>query len=304
VNEATSDTPACTLGVDIGGTKIAIAVANADGDIVRRDGLPTQDQGGAEGAILRAIDAGKRLLAKHDGALQGVGVATMGVTLEDRVLLAPAVAGWEKLAIPATFRHAFPGTPIRIENDVNAATFAEMRWGALHGVDTGIYLNLGTGIAAGLVVGGRILRGAHGAAGEIGFNPRTPHDELGAATGHVPLEEWAGGRGLAARANQQLGLTVEELFANYDRDTAARELVDGTLQEIAFHLANLAIAMDPSRIVLGAGTMRAGDLVLETLRRRIIPFMPFPIEVVPARFTLDAALIGAVALALEPMPAL
>lgn len=290
------------LGIDIGGSKIALALGDMTGAIVRRQELPTRAEQGAGRVLERAI-AGARALAEEGGALAGIGVATMGITLEDRVLLAPNVPGWERLAIPAALRAAFPGVPIRIENDVKAATFAELRLGALRGIDTGMYVNLGTGLCVGIVVGGRIVRGTHGAAGEIGFNPRSPGQEVGAPAGAVPLEAARGGRALEAGARDRFGATAAELFARAG-EPAVAAFLDEFLGEIAFHLANLAIALDPERIVLGAGMMRAAEVVPPRISAYLARFTPWPVEVVPARFVTDAALVGAVALAREPMPAL
>ena len=77
--------------------------------------------------------------------------------------------GWEDLAIPAAIEEAFPALPARFGNDVKLAALAELTWGALAGVDCGVYVNLGTGIAATLVIDGRVVEGAHGAAGEVGY---------------------------------------------------------------------------------------------------------------------------------------
>jgi glucokinase len=288
--------------MDFGGTKLAVALGDMDGSIQRCEELPPLVDGSPERAITCAIDVGRQLVAAQDDRLLGIGVATMGITLEDRVLLAPNVPGWERLAIPRMMREAFGDLPVRIENDVKAATYAELRWGSLRGIDTGIYVNLGTGIAAGLVVGGRVMRGAHGAAGEIGFNLRSIDEEHGAQEGRVPLEEGVGGGALAAQAAARFGQSPSELFEGYRQDAAVRQFVDSLLREIAFHLANLAIALDPSRIVVGAGLMRSGDIVLPVLRERIRRFTPFPPEIVPAHFLIDAALVGAMALALAPMP--
>jgi len=287
--------PDRVLGIDFGATKIAIAVAAEDGEIEVRDELPTLPDGGARQAVERTVERARELIGA--GTVRAIGAASMGITREDRVLLAPNVPGWSDLALPAILRDAFGPIPIHIDNDVKAATLAELRWGRLAGIDTGVYLNLGSGIAAGLVVGGRMVRGAHDAAGEIGFNLRSTDEPRGATDGIAPLEEWVAGKALARRA-AELGTTISELFDRYTEDATARAIIDESLNEIAFHLANLAIALDPSRIVVGAGFLRAADIVLPILRDRVARFAPFPIEVVPSRFGTDAALMGAIALAL------
>jgi glucokinase len=201
-------------------------------------------------------------------------------------------------------RAGFPGVPVRIENDVKSAAFAELRKGALRDVETGIYLNLGTGIAAALIIGGRIVRGSHGAAGEIGFNPRSPADTEGAPAGRVPLEEFVGGRSVEAMTGEGTGLAPGEAFARYRDDPIIRQRLDPLFNEIGYHLANLAIAIDPSRLAIGGGLMRSGEVILPAVEERIRRFLPFHPEVVAARFGADAALMGALELAVEEMPSI
>ena len=132
--------------------------------------------------------------------LSALGVATKGVTGEDGVLIS-GMPGWSSLRIPARLLGRFPDLAVSITNDVKAATLAEMTWGALRGVTYGVYVNLGTGIAAGIVTGGEILKGAHGAAGEIGFlipgrealGPGKREATVGGDNA-APLEELVGGR--------------------------------------------------------------------------------------------------------------
>lgn len=291
------------LAFDFGGTKIALATADAAGEVQCRMELPTQAADGAVQALNRAIGAGTALVdqaVEGGGRLVGVGVSTMGITLEDRVLMAPNVAGWETQAIPAVIRHAFHTDAVRVANDVKAAARAELWRGELTGVETGLYVNLGTGIAAVLIVGGRIVAGAHGAAGEIGYNLRHLHEEEGAAAGEVPLEQFVGGGAIRARIARRFGdATPSDIFGAVRTNPQARAFVGEILSEVAFHITNLTIALDPGRVVVGGGIMRSADLILPPLRDHVARFVPFPPEVVAGRFLLDGGLIGAVALALD-----
>jgi glucokinase len=188
---------------------------------------------------------------------------------------------------------------VAVANDVKAAGEAEARWGALAGADPAVFLSLGTGIAAAILVGGRMLPGAHGASGEIAY-AAGPGDDGGAhADGHAPLEERAGGRFIGERASRLAGrpLSARDAFAS--DDPAVTALVDDTLDELAVHVANLAIAVDPARIAVGGGLMGSADRVLGALRRRVERMVPFPPEVVAARFVDNAGLRGAVALGLD-----
>ncbi len=186
-----------------------------------------------------------------------------------------------------------------VENDVKAAAMAEVLWGALKGADPAVFLSLGTGIAAAIVIGGRVVTGAHGASGEIGYNLRSVLDNAGAAHGRAPLEEAIGGRFIGERGSLLLGeqLSAADVFAH--SDIRARFLVDETLAELATHVANLAILIDPARIAIGGGLISSGDVILRALAFRLEYAVPFPPELVPARFLNDASLYGAIALALS-----
>ncbi|HET6878481.1 MAG TPA: ROK family protein [Jatrophihabitans sp.] len=291
------------VGFDFGGTKLAIVLADPDGTTVAVEVIATEAERGAKQAVQRATRTAREMLAEREAVAVAVGVATMGITHDDHVQLAPNVPGWERLSLPALLHDAFGATPIAIANDVKAAALAELTWGELRDVRTGIYLNLGTGLAAALVVHGEVLDGAHGAAGEIGYWARSRADCAGAAAGHAPLEEYAGGAGVLARARAELGLDggVAALLDADDPD--ARAFLDDLYAEIALHTANLAVALDPERVVVGGGYARNSDAVLDAIRARLDAFVPYPPELRRARFGADAGTAGAVALArgaLEP----
>ncbi|MCP2339834.1 ROK family protein [Actinomadura rupiterrae] len=297
------------LGVDFGGTKIAMATARPDGEVLRRARLATRAEDGAKTVLGRALDAARHLAAEtaadcdasEGGRLVAAGVATFGVVRDDRVLLAPNVPGWEDLPLPRLLREGLGAPVVRLDNDVNAATAAELRWGGLAGTDTGLYVNLGTGLGAGVVAGGRVLRGANGAAGEIGYLLRSP-GEPGHAAGRAPLEEQVSGGGLARRASELAGreITARELFGP-SVPAGLRGLRDRALDDLGMAIANLAISIDPERIVLGGGMAAEPELVAR-LDRLLARTVPFPPVLKPAHFGTDAALRGALALALDALP--
>ena len=295
--------PGLVLGFDLGGTNLRAAVADTSGRLLVQRVVPTEAQHGAENAICRVLELGQELLRKSSGELRSVGVATMGITLDDRVEMAPNVPGWEELKLPALVGGYFPGSRVGIDNDVKAAGLAELYWGALKGVANGIYLNLGTGLAAALVVDGKMVHGAHGAAGEIGSNLRTPDEVRGARAGAAPLEEFVGGRAIDEAAAERFGqgATARDAFARAaDGDAEASRFVDERLRELAFHLCNLSIALDPARVAVGGGMMAAGSVVLPFLQSWLDRFVPYPPELVPAALP-DPGLKGAIALALTAL---
>lgn len=291
------------LGIDFGGTKVAIGLADRAGSLLVTRRLDTDAQAGAEQVVSRALAAARKLLADEGAAdrLVAIGVVSPGIVLEDRILLAPNVPGWEELRLRELVAAEFEGVPIEVGTDAKAAALAEWRWGALADTDPAVFLSLGTGIAAAVLVGGRLLAGANGAAGEIGYNLLSPQDTDGFAGGAAPLEEAVGGRGLGGRASALLGrpVTAGELFGLARENAQAKELVGAALDELSMHVANLAIALDPQRIAVGGGLVRSADILLPALRERLVQAVPFPPELVSAKFDQDASLLGAIAIALD-----
>jgi len=288
-------------GVDIGGTKIGVAVARSDGTVLARRRLPTGVADGAEAAVRRVTGAIAELRAEHapGAALDAVGLVLPGVVHEDRLLLAPNLPGWEATDLGAAFRAALDVTRLSATNDVRAGALAEARLGALRGSSTGVYVNVGTGLAAALVVDGKVVEGAHQAAGEIGFT--RPAGTLGAwpGTQHAHLEAAVSGAALATRAGNVLGERVDaaELFRR--TDPVAQHLVHEALGALGTALVNLAVFVDPDRIVLGGGLAASADVVVPVLQAHLSSGVPFPPEVLLGAFPDEASLQGAVALAVD-----
>lgn len=295
------------LGIDFGGTKVAIGIADLSGDVLVQHRLETDAMAGAVQAVDRTMAAASGLLDAYlpdwPNRLAAIGVVSPGIVLPERILLAPNVPGWEQLRLRERVAARFATIPTAVGTDAKAAALAEWRWGALAGADPGVFLTVGTGLAAAILIGGRVIPGANGASGEIGYNLRGVTDHGGYAAGSASLEEAVAGRGLGERASALLGRpsTAAELFTLADRDPAARTLLADALDELAVHVANLAIAIDPARIAVGGGLTASADVLLPALRGRLAQAVPFPPELVTARFDQDGALRGAIALALDEL---
>ena len=306
--------PSVVAGIDFGGSKIAVAVCDLSGNRLAFSRVDTRagdaypaGLAGARAIFDRGVRTTHELLATAapDSELAAVGVATFGIPAEDRVLLAPAIDGWESLPMGRELRAAFPGAQVKMATDVKAAAAAEYRWGALRGCDPGVYLNLGTGLAAAIVAGGQVLRGEVGAAGEIGYNLRAISDVgLGLAE-RVPLEDAVSGLGLARAAREMARpadagpLSAADVFDTSLGDPDLADLATGFLAELAFHLVNLAICINPARIAVGGGMAGSWARLQPDLERALNAGAPFPPELVLAEFPHEAPLIGAVALAVD-----
>jgi len=292
------------LGVDIGGTKVALATSSMDGMRLKTHRMLTGAAAGAHVVWPRVMDAARELVSltgAGDGVLRGVGLVCPGVIGEVGVLLAPNNPGWETLPVRRLLAEAFAGCPVDVVNDVRAAATAELELGALAGVRSGLFVNIGSGISAAIVIDGRIVSGGHGAAGEIGYQVVGAVAGPAYADGRAPLEEAVSGQGLAARAGRLLGcsVTTAEVFARCAHDAGIRRLVDDTIELMAVQLANLVVAFDPERVVLAGGLMRQADVILPRVRRVFERVVPFPPQVCLASLPDDAALAGALVTARE-----
>jgi len=288
------------LGLDFGGTKIAIAVCDSSGTRLATTTVSSRADDGAQAGLARGIDAAHALLADQvpGAVLVAVGACTFGIPGDDGVELAPNIPGWKSLAFGRELRAAFPGVPVRMVTDVKAAARAELTWGSLIGSDPALYLNLGTGLAVGVIVGGAVVGGGRGAAGEIGYSLRGVAD-VGLPLGRrATLEDATSGKALAARARAELGgvATAAEVFARAGTDPAAARLVASFVAELSLHVVNLCIALDPVRIAVGGGMVRSWAQIEPGLRAALDAAVPYPPELVLARFPFDAPLIGALAL--------
>ncbi|MFE4251211.1 ROK family protein [Streptomyces sp. NPDC056910] len=272
------------LALDFGGTKTALTVADQHGTRLHDLTVETAAEHGARASLKRAVGAARTLLDGREPV--AVGVSTIGIPGAEGVALAPNIPGWEELALGHELAREFPGSELRLATDVKAAARYEHDAGALKGCDPGLYVNLGTGLAVAIVAGGTVVAGRHGASGEIGYNLRTVADVGRDSGDRVPLEDVVSGKALsrAARADRSAEL--------------ARHM--GTfIDELAFHLVNLAIAVDPQRIVVGGGMVRSWAALHAPLRTALDAAVPYPPQLVPAAHPYDAPLLGALALAVE-----
>ncbi len=306
-------TPA-VVGIDIGGTKISLCAVTDSGHLLARERIRTRPDDGAAAVLSRLVEVAGRLLsdvrARHDVEVCGLAVVTPGVVEADSVRLAPNNDGWEQVALVRTLRTGLRVDAVAADNDAKAATAAEARWGALADVSDGILLNLGTGISAGAVVGGALLRGAHGAALEIAYQVPSSGALDGFAAGRAPLEESFSGAGLQASASALLGrhTRAEEVFSAMARGDEAQlvgepallaALGRDALDLAARSVANLAVALDPEVVAVSGGMLRSAGQILPRLEAALGALVPYPPRLTLAHFGHDAPVAGACLLAFE-----
>lgn len=293
------------LAIDLGGTKIAMAIATADGSRLAETRIPTLAERGAADVMARLLLAAKALVERistsHSLKLAAIGAVTPGIVLADSILLAPNNPGWDSIALRSCMQNSFDVARVAVDTDVKAAAFAELRWGQLQGSANGLFVNLGTGIAAAAVIDGKVLRGTRGVAGEIGYQLLGQHGEPSFADGRAPLEEMVSGSGIAKRAASLLGrpIDTEEVFLLAARNQGVAAILAEAWQVLGRHLANIALVLDPEKIVIAGGMTMQSAMIIPALTAVMQRAVPFPPRIVVSSFPMDAALQGAVLLASE-----
>jgi glucokinase len=270
------------IGVDIGGTKVAGGVIDDDGRVLdreRRD-TPGHDVAKTESII---VDVVRALAERHDVETVGIGAAGWIANDHATVLFSPHLA-WRNEPLRESLTDRI-GLPLIVENDANAAAWAEYRFGAAKEEPVVVCVTLGTGIGGGLVIDGSVYRGAFGIACEYGHMTMVP-DGRRCACGNLGCwEMYASGRALARDARElaaespvaaarmlDLAGSIDGLTgpvvtaAAADGDPAARSICTDMGRWLGRGLANLAAILDPSMFVIGGGVSTAGDILLRPAR--------------------------------------
>lgn len=306
----------CVIGVDLGGTKLLAGVVD-DALAVRHRAFRPAPTSGAVEVIEEVV---RELVGASDEPVAAVGLgipslmdATRGVARWTNHLDLAGVAVGDLLSERL-------GLPVTVDNDANVAMLAEHRAGAAQGAAHAVMLTLGTGIGGAIVAGGRLVRGASGAAGEWGHLPVDPHGPPcpGNCPGRGCLEAMASGTALA-RVGERLaaerpgsalgteraagrrisGALVTELA--HDGDPAAAAAMAEVGRWLGVGLTGIANALDPEVIVVGGGVIAAGALLLDParneLRARALPPVARTVRVEAARFGAESGMLGAALLA-------
>ncbi|TNM45099.1 ROK family glucokinase [Nocardioides albidus] len=276
-------TSALTCGIDIGGTKIAGAVVAPDGTVVAeaRVESPATDPTAMEEAAA-ALVAG--FAAEHDVTAVGVGAAGNVASDRSTVLFAPNIA-WRNEPLGVDLAR-LTGLPVVVENDANAAAWGEFRYGAGRDVDDQLMVTVGTGVGGGVVIDGKLLRGAYGVAAEIGHLNVVRDGRLCGCGNRGCLEQYGSGTALVRAAREAVAgnsLLAQDLVDRAGGDPAAitGPMITTAAQEgdrfaieqfehlgswLGHGIASLVAVLDPAVIVIGGGVSDAGDLLVAPLR--------------------------------------
>jgi predicted NBD/HSP70 family sugar kinase len=281
----------CVLAVDVGAINVRVAAADVAGRIYERTTFPTSpttDSKRFRRVLLTALD---NLAHTRPGPVLAITLAVPAIVEpETRQVSLATVPGWPA-GDPGRWLERFEA-PVLVENEANLGALGECAQGIARGARDVLFVALGAGVGAGVVIGGRLYRGATGAAGEIGFLRRSlssqPRELEQEAAGPAIVRHYraAGGNAVAP--------TAEMVFERAETgDAAARAAVAAAIEELAIGIANAIIVLNPEVVVLGGGLAAAGSALLDPLRERIRPLVPAMPKVVAAGLGPDAALVGA-----------
>lgn len=294
---------ALIAAVDLGGTKLRVAIVDLTGRIMTEAVEPTDPTGGA------AVAAQIGRLARQIGSegwsrvrLTVVGCPGVPDLTTGAVRFAPNIDGIDQIDFRAAVAAA-AGTEVMLENDVNLAVLGEQWLGAGQGVEHLVFIALGTGIGAGIVANGTLLRGATGAAGELGYLPfgADPFEPESLRVG--AFERVVATQGIRDAWRKATGQDAE-VPAIFDAAAAgeskAQEIVAQTGRLMARAVAALGAVVAPERVILG-GSIGARPEIVAATRAELARCFPFPIEIVPTALGNHAALSGAVAVGLTAL---
>ncbi len=311
------------VGVDLGGTKIATAVADLGGSLLSKVIKPTCPQRGVD-AVVDSIVASVEEAAASAGASMGdirsVGIGSPGPVDPESgtVIFAPNLM-WHSVPIVQMLTEILD-LPVCLENDANVAGLGEYRFGAGKGSKNMVYITVSTGVGGGLILGGKIHAGSFGMAGEVGHMTIVNDGPLCGCGNQGCLEALAAGPAIARKAQacilhgedtimkDMVGGCVENITAKTVGEAAARgdiparEIIYKTGEYLGIGVANLINVINPDTIVIGGGVSNMGELLLTPLRRaaerRAIKAAFEKVRIVKAELASEAGLVGAVCLAL------
>jgi len=288
--------------IDIGGTKIAVAVVDGEGRIGCRAECPTESERGFADGLTRMVAMLRETVGRTGAKLEGIGIGCTGPVDPFTGVLGSVdlLPGWEGGEIVAGMQEAFH-VPVAMENDADAAGLAEAVWGAGRGKRRFLYVTVGTGVGVAIILDGTIYRGVDGAHPEIGHLVIDASGPVCYCGARGCWEVLAAGPALLAWAKERTGnaeLTMSRLceLAEAD-DAAALAVMDRQGYYLGLGLANLVTTFCPDMIALGGGVMQSSRWFLERARqviRQCCTLVPFEkAEVALASLGADTALAGA-----------
>ena len=307
-------------GVDIGGTSVKMGLFDEEGEILDKWEISTRKENAGENIlpdIAQSIQEKNAEKGIQTGDVLGIGMGVPGPITEDGRVLKCANLGWGIFSVADKVRELTGVEKVQVGNDANVAALGEQWRGGGRGFDSIVMVTLGTGVGGGVILNGKILTGANGAAGEIGHLPVEPGETRTCGCGKKGcLEQYSSATGLMSRARELVKntdtpsmmrdyeqLTGKEIFAAYKAgDALAAEVVEEFAEYLSLGLAQVAQVIDPQAFVIGGGVSKNGPVVTEVIKDKYTKNVIFALQGTEFRLAElgnDAGMYGAVRMVLE-----
>lgn len=309
-----AETAKTSIGIDFGGTSVKLGVCCGDELLVTDEPIPTAQFHGPA-ALIGEMAARVAKLQKTYPDICAIGVGVPGLVDFDHGFVHELtnVPGWKHVPLK-TILGEKTGLPVLVENDANAMTYAEFRYGAARGLKNVVGLTIGTGIGGGLVLDGKMFRGSGFAAGEIGqmsihFDGKAGHygnsGALEKYTGNLQIAEHAVQRYAEAGIDKEISDCAPKKIADAAQagDDIARQIWGEVADWLGTALSSIAWLLNPDAFVIGGGVAQAGDLIFSPLKNKVQSMLSTVVwerlQILPARFSNEAGIIGNAALAAD-----
>lgn len=275
------------LGFDVGGSKISAVLGDESGNILANVRRPTIKHLGKKRLVEQLAEMGNEVMkAAGTDRIDSIGILFAGLVDRDKgvVLSSPNILGLNNFNITGEIGSRF-NVPVYLENDATGATIAERIFGAGKDMDNFVYMTLSTGIGGGAFIDGKLYRGSHGLAGEIGHMVIMSNGPTCGCGRRGCLEAIAGGKGIARRVSENISAVRDsQLFsamkpqeidahavfeAKRHGDMFAQLIIEETIYYLAVGIVNVINILDPEAIIIGGGIARAGNDLFRPLRAAV-----------------------------------
>jgi glucokinase len=307
------------VGVDVGGTKVAAGLVDANGEISAQVRVPMVSNSSAQKGLDAVLSAIAQVIPNGNDAVRGIGICAPGpLDPESGVILNPPnLPCWRNFPLAESVQKLY-SVPVKVDNDANAAALAETRWGSARGYRNVFYATIGTGIGTGIVFDGKIYHGRTGSAGEGGHVSIDYHGPICRCGKPGCIEILASGTAIAQRARQEIAAGAKSSMlelaggdlatvtgeivgkASDSGDPLASKILGETTEMLALWLSNIIDLLDPEVIVIGGGAAALYRPFFDKLRERIPQLTVNPraneIPIVAARYGADSGIAGGAAL--------
>ena len=278
------------FGIDIGGTTVKLAYFDETGNMLHKWEIPTRTADNGKNILPDIAQAVAAYLKENNipnEDILGLGVGVPGPVDRKGVVNRCVNLGWGVFNIEQELSD-LTGFPVKAGNDANVAALGECWKGGGQGCDTMVLATLGTGIGGGVIIDGKIVCGAHGAAGEIGHMVMNREESLPCGCGKYGCaEQYGSATGIVRIARRHLNrstcpsplrdienLTCKDIFdAAAAGDVVAGEILEDIYSTLAEFISNVCCVVDPERIVIGGGVSKAGEPLLNGIRRHMYKFI-------------------------------